>query len=175
MIVVILMVVVGAGFFIFQFFQNSFTRAADTAPRSVAIADITENSASITWTTDRESQSVVEYGTAPDALTFFAPEGEKTTSHSVSLTLLTEATTYYFRIKVGDTSYYDNSGDNSVPWTFSTKGAATSAPAPNSQSQEPSVYTSCLNETDCDVIKEKIKTQECLAIHYSKCLQSKTE
>ena len=165
-------VMAGVGFFIFQFFQNSLTRAVDTAPHSVDITDITENSAHVVWTTDRESQGVVEYGTSPTSLSFFAPEGEKTAKHSVPLTLLSENTSYYFRIKVGD-SAYDNAG---VPWTFSTKGTIeSSTPIQPTESVVVGDYESCLQETDCDMIKEKIATQECLAIHYSRCLQSKTE
>lgn len=169
---IILAVMAGAGFFVFQFFQNTFTRASDSAPHAVDIVDITENSAQITWTTDRESQGVVEYGTSPTSLSFFAPEGEKTVKHTVSLTLLSDNTSYYFRIKVGDTTY-DNAG---VPWTFSTKGTVGNS-VPIRPTEPPVVgnYESCLQETDCDVIKEKISTQECLAIHYSRCLQSKTE
>lgn len=170
-VIIILVVMVGAGFFIFQFFQNSLTRAADTAPRSVDIIDITENSGKIVWTTDRESQGVVEYGTSPTSLSFFAPESEKTANHLVSLTLLSENTSYYFRIKVGDTAY-DNAG---VPWTFSTKGTAgSSIQILPTQPPALSNYESCLQETDCEAIKEKIATQECLAIHYSRCLQSQT-
>lgn len=169
---IILAVAVTAGVFIFQFFQNSFTRASDSAPRAVDIVDSTENSVSIIWTTDRESQAVVEYGTSPTSLTFFAPEGEKTTNHSVPLTLLSENTTYYFRIKVGNT-IYDNAG---VPWIFSTKGTAGSSVQilPTQTPQTAPNYESCLQETDCEMIKEKIAVQECLAIHYSRCLQMQT-
>lgn len=174
MILFILAVAAGAAYFLFQFFQSSFTRAEDIAPRSVETVEVSENSAVVTWTTDQTSQAVVEYGSSPTSLTFFAPETEKTTAHSVSLTLLSANTTYYFQIKAGD-KVFDNVG---VPWSFTTKsvgGAAqtvtpiiTSAPAPND-------FADCEQETDCEAIKEKIKTQECLAIHYSRCLTSETE
>lgn len=105
---------------IFGFFayQNVATRASDAEPRDVVISKITDSSALISWTTDQETQGVIEYGTAPTALVFFAPEAQQARRHEVELTLLTPKTTHYFQIKVGDETF-DNGG---VPWTFTTKG-----------------------------------------------------
>ncbi|MFA9289374.1 MAG: fibronectin type III domain-containing protein [Weeksellaceae bacterium] len=107
-------------FFGFLTAQQAMTRASDQAPQSVVVSGITKSSASIQWATDRESQAMVEYGTSPGDLNQFAPEASSVTDHEVKLTLLTPSTTYYFRIKVGDTEY-DNAG---VPWTFTTKTLA---------------------------------------------------
>jgi len=104
----------------FTLLQNVFGRATDVKPQDVVIASVTENSAKVTWTTAQESLSNIEYGTSPTALSFSAPETEKTKSHSVGLTLLSKSTTYYFQIAVGDQKY-DNGG---IPWTFTTKNAA---------------------------------------------------
>lgn len=101
----------------FKLFQSVFTKAADSAPREVVIAAITQNTAKIAWSTDQETQAVIEYGTSPTALNFFSPEAQKGKSHSADLTLLSPTTTYYFQIRVGDQKY-DNGG---VPWTFTTK------------------------------------------------------
>jgi hypothetical protein len=105
---------------IFGFFayQNVATRASDAEPRDVIISEITDSSALIAWTTDQPTQGVVEYGTAPTALVFFAPEAQKVRKHEVELTLLSPKTTHYFQIRVGEETF-DNGG---VPWTFTTKG-----------------------------------------------------
>ena len=107
-------VVVIGGFLVIQ---NIITKASDTAPRDVIISGIATNTAKITWTTDQETQGVVEYGSSPTALNLFAPESQKTKSHSVDITLLSPATSYYFQVRIGETKF-DNGG---VPWTFSTK------------------------------------------------------
>lgn len=171
-IVVLLVVAGGIGFLLFQFFQGGLIRAEDIAPHAVEAADLTENSTAITWTTDKESQGVVQYGTSADSLTFFAPETQKSTTHSVPLTLLAENMTYYFTLKIGD-KIFDNAG---VPWSFTTKSKS----GRTGQSIIPTMapvadpYLSCTQETDCDVIKEKIQSSQCLAIHYSQCLMKQT-
>jgi hypothetical protein len=101
----------------FTLLQGVFTRATDVKPQDVVISGVTENSAEVTWTTEQETLSNVEYGTSPTALSFSSPETEKTKSHSVDLTLLSKNTTYYFQIAVADEKY-DNGG---IPWTFTTK------------------------------------------------------
>jgi len=106
----------------FGLIQRVFTRASDTLPRDVLVSDISDNSAKIVWSTDQESQAVIEYGTTPTALNFFAPEAAQAKDHAVDLTLLSPSTTYYFQVRIGDKKY-DNGG---VPWTFATKGSGAS-------------------------------------------------
>jgi len=101
----------------FRFLGEYLTsRASDSQPQNLSIAGITQNSAKVSWTTDQESQVVIEYGTSPTSLTFFAPEATKSKTHTLELNLLTSETTYYFQIKSGE-KIYDNGG---VPWTFTT-------------------------------------------------------
>lgn len=110
-------------FFGFKLVQGVFTKASDAAPREVIITGITQNTAKIGWDTDQETQAVIEYGTSPTALNYFAPESASTKKHSVEITLLSPSTTYYFQIRIGDKKY-DNGG---VPWTFATKGKGDTA------------------------------------------------
>ncbi len=107
----------------FMLLQGVFSRATDVKPQDVIISSVTENAARVTWTTDQETLSNIEYGTSPTALTFSAPETEKTKSHSVDLTLLSKNTTYYFQIAVGEEKF-DNGG---IPWTFTTRSEADTA------------------------------------------------
>jgi hypothetical protein len=170
-IIAILLIVMG-----FRFVQNTFIRAEDIIPADVVVTEVTQNSAKITWATGRETQSVVEYGSTPTALNFFAPETQNTLSHSVDLTLLSPNTTYYFQIRVGDKKF-DNGG---VPWSFTTKGSGTTQPPTNIPTQPviptatpSSATTSSCNEVDCQKIKEKIG-KGCTARDYSLCIAKPT-
>jgi hypothetical protein len=81
-------------------------------------------SAVITWTSDKVSMGVVEYGTTPASLLLRAPESEQTINHSLTLSPLKSGTNYYFRIKVGE-DVYDNNG---IPFSFKTKAGAAVTP-----------------------------------------------
>ncbi len=124
----------------FKLLEGSLTRAEDITPKNVAITEIQQNSVRVKWNTDRETQSVIEYGNTPTSLTFFAPESVKTKEHSVELNLLTAGTTYYFQIRTGDKKF-DNGG---VPWTFTTLAkdqttfSSQTSPSPTSSTASPS-------------------------------------
>lgn len=177
-----ILVFVGLVVSYFVFFS---TRAADFEPRDVIISNIEKNSVKATWATGIDSQGVVEYGTTPTALNFFAPEATKTKTHTIDLTLLSPNTTYYFDVRVGDTKY-DNGG---VPWTFTTKGADSSSVASPTIAPTKSVSTatqptpfqqlrisdrteSC-TETDCVAIKAKLG-KGCSIQNYFKCIRKLT-
>lgn len=168
----------------YLFFSASsfFASASDEIPRDVTITHIDRSSASIYWTTDRATLSVVEYGLSPNDLTLFSPEIEAKREHEVDLTLLTPGTTYYFQIRNSE-STYDNAG---VPWTFTTKtsngeeeavkGITTRLTPLPTQSPTPTVVklsTSSCNETDCAKIKEKLGTG-CSAKDYVQCIAGNT-
>jgi hypothetical protein len=179
----ILAIVIGIFIFIalvFGYFTIFGTRAADFEPRDVVVSNIEKNSVKAAWATGVDTQGVVEYGTTPTALNFFAPEAVKTKIHTIDLTLLSPSTTYYFDIRVGDTKY-DNGG---VPWTFTTKGAEESSVAPTAvptqtetqptpiQSLKISDGTNC-TETDCDKIK-LLLGKGCSTQDYFLCLKKAT-
>lgn len=170
-------------------FQILGSRAADVEPRDVIISEITQNAATISWSTGVETQAVIEYGTSPTALNFFAPESQRTKNHQVDLTLLSPATTYYFQIRIGDKKY-DNGG---VPWTFTTKSAQTANPiiSPTSLPTPTANLTpsptpiqiletgknsptpiSC-SETDCEKIKLNLG-KGCTTQDYFLCLRKLT-
>ncbi len=159
----------------FKILQNVLTRAEDLAPREVVVSEITQNSAKISWFTNQDTQGVIEYGTSPTALNFFAPEAAKTKNHLVDLTLLSPATTYYLQIRIGDKKF-DNGG---VPWTFTTKGVErtrpstpTLMPATPTPISKITIPDQC-NETDCQKIKEKLG-KGCSTQDYFKCIRKLT-
>lgn len=196
-IVIGLLIFILIVYFGFRIFSS---QAADIQPRDVVISNISTNSVTISWTTNQETQGIIEYGTTPTALNFFAPEAQKTKNHSVDLTLLSPSTTYYFQIRIGDKKF-DNGG---VPWTFSTKAVektlpsqeSTPAPTPTpdsisptatptpiqslriddnnqqNQSQNNQISEKC-DESDCQKIKEKLG-KGCTTQDYFKCLLNLT-
>jgi hypothetical protein len=147
----------------FGVLQNFFTRASGVTPQNVVVSDQTQNTAKITWMSEVETLAMVEYGTSPNALTFKAPEAEKTKNHSVELTLLSPNTTYYYQISVGDKKF-DNGG---IPWTFTTKDILQTQPLPTeitptqkiastTPTLTPTTDTSVCKGVDCAAIKAKI-------------------
>jgi hypothetical protein len=174
-VISLLLIVMG-----FKLFSTVFTRASDYEPRDVVVSNIDQNSAKLSWATGIETQGVVEYGTTPTALNFFAPEPQKTKTHLVDLTLLSPSTSYYFQIRIGDKKY-DNGG---VPWTFTTKGTEKSQPStptptaaiqptPVQTLQIPVTGTPVCEETDCAKIKEKLG-KGCSTQDYFKCVRKLT-
>lgn len=180
-------IVVGIAVFVvlvFGYFKIFGTRAADFEPRDVIVSNIEKNSVRATWATGVDTQGVVEYGTTPTALNFFAPEATKTKTHTIDLTLLSPSTTYYFDIRIGDIKY-DNGG---VPWTFTTKGAETSVSTPSAvptqsldsaqgkptpvQTLKISDGTNC-TETDCEKIKALLG-KGCSTQDYFRCIKKPT-
>ena len=177
-VIAIILIIMG-----FRLFSTVFTRASDMEPRDVVVSDMTQNSVKVTWSTGIETQGVIEYGTSPTALNFFAPESSRSKSHQQELTLLSPNTTYYFQIRVGDKKY-DNGG---VPWTFTTRltqGSQIVSPTPNIPSPTSTITeptpvqtvevpatseTQGCNETDCAKIKEMLG-KGCSTQDYFKCI-----
>jgi len=165
-------------------FQLIGARAADSEPRDVVVSNIEKNSVKLSWATGADTQGVVEYGTTPTALNFFAPEATKGKTHTLDLTLLSPNTTYYFDIRVGEKKY-DNGG---VPWTFTTKNTdasvGTLSPTPTTavtgsasptpiQTLKISDGSENCTETNCDAIKAKFG-KGCSTQDYLKCINKLT-
>lgn len=74
-----------------------------TAPEisNVEIAEVTDNSVTITWTTNEEADSIVNYGLKEDYGIVRNPVADKT-SHSITLDELEPGRTYYFRVVSSD-------------------------------------------------------------------------
>jgi outer membrane lipoprotein-sorting protein len=84
---------------------------------AVSASSITETGAVITWTTDEDSTSQVEYGTTSAYGSTTTLNENLVTSHSATLSELTSGTTYHYRVKSKDASGNEkNSGD----YTFTT-------------------------------------------------------
>lgn len=162
------------------FFGNSiFSQAFESAPRNVSISQITKSSATISWVSERSNQSVVQYGTSPSNLSSFSPEASSSKDHSVELTLLSPATTYYFSIQTGS-KVHDNNG---VPWTFTTKtlsgeevkGISTvldSLQSTNETTNSPSPTPFfCDTSLGCNSVRKQLG-KGCTSQDYVKCLRT---
>lgn len=104
--------------------QNIFSRASSCDAQNVSAAQVSANSAVITWESNDVSTGRVEYGTNSTNLNLQTPEGSSGKTHNVPLTLLTPNTVYYYLITVGSTKC-DSSGQSCkdeacVPWSFTT-------------------------------------------------------
>ncbi len=102
--------------------------------KAVAGADGT---ATVTWTTDEPSDSRVEYGLKPEALTSSKSDSAQVTSHSVQLSGLNPEVTYHFRVQSFDESANSSTSPAlpGAPQTFLTAPATpvlstTSPPSP---------------------------------------------
>jgi len=183
----IVSIIVGIAVFILLVvltFNMVGSQAADSEPRDVVVSNIEKNSTKLSWATGTDTQGVIEYGTSPTSLNFFAPEASKEKNHTLDLTLLSPSTTYYFDVRTGDKKY-DNGG---VPCTFTTKSiensvAPTETPVPTQSSDTTTQVTpvqhlkiddntSC-TETDCEVIKTKLG-KGCSTQDYFLCLKKIT-
>lgn len=163
--------------------NNFFARASDEHPRDVLVTSIGKSEASIAWTTDRNAQAVIEYGTSPTELISFAPEAEAKKDHQIDLTFLAPSTTYYFQIRIGN-EVYDNGG---VPWTFTTRSISgvdpikqvkgittrlTGIPGDEKESTGSATLTKdCSELTSCDEVKSYLGNG-CSARDYVQCLAS---
>ncbi len=89
---------------------------------SVAIDNVKNTSARVTWTTNTLSNSVVSYGTT-NSYGSSASSASYVLSHAVYVTGLQPNTTYYVKVTSTDISSNDTSNDNGgAGYTFTTNG-----------------------------------------------------
>lgn len=84
---------------------------------NIIVSEITTTSAKISWTTNENANSNLDYGTKEAAMSGLVSNVSLVTSHQALLESLSEGTTYYFQIRASDGS--GNQGSSSVQ-TFST-------------------------------------------------------
>jgi hypothetical protein len=87
--------------------------------KNIRVANISDNSATISWTTDKETSGYVIWGNSEGNIDKIVNEDvgtQKYFSHSVSLTGLAPETKYFYKIN-SDGTVFDNSG---IPWQIVT-------------------------------------------------------
>ncbi|HCC84652.1 MAG TPA: hypothetical protein DEP87_03135 [Candidatus Pacebacteria bacterium] len=104
--------------------NGKYTEAANLSSGPTTSA-ITTKQATISWVTDRNADSKVQYGTGAGSYFTSEPSNSTaTTDHSIILTNLTPGTTYYYRVK-----WTDEDGNTGV----SAEKTFTTDPAPTAQ------------------------------------------
>ncbi len=99
----------------------TFTTVGPPAISNVTATGITNNAATITWTTDQASSSQVGYGTTTSYGSSSALDSAQVTSHSVTISGLSANTLYHYRVLSGNA----NGTRTSIDFTFSTFGPPT--------------------------------------------------
>jgi hypothetical protein len=97
----------------------TFTTLDITPPTisAVTAGGMTQTGATVTWTTDENATSQVEYGPTDQYGSATTLDSTMSISHSVSLTGLTASTTYHYRVKSTDAS---SNEAVSADYTFAT-------------------------------------------------------
>lgn len=116
-----------AGTFAGVFFLNMrqvfrIGASSEGTPKDVRISNISGDSATVTFMTDKETLAFIKWGDSESSLKNIANEDEseqKYFAHSINLTGLTPKTTYFFTIN-SDGVNYDNNG---VLWQLVTGSA----------------------------------------------------
>ncbi len=99
-----------------------------TAPEisAITISEVSTSSVKITWTTNENANSVVEYGTT-DSYGSTKSDSTSTTSHSLTLSDLSANTTYHYQIKSTDSSSNEAATDDD---TYTTAKVGDPTPTP---------------------------------------------
>ena len=120
----------------------------------VTISEISENVATITWTTNEPSDSTIDYATGPVGLPYnmSASDYGMVTAHSVALTGLVPGQTYHFRAKSKD---FDKNEGVSSDYQFTTPtGDAPATPTGfgvSVSSQTEKLYLTWLSNSETDL------------------------
>lgn len=128
---------------------------------NVGITDVLDTTATITWTTDEASTSIVYYDTSSDySNNLSKSDSSLTTSHSLSLTGLTANATYYFYVESADsTGNAAASGD----FSFTAAKASTTVTVVNTETKtvtKTETKTIIVEDTEKPVIKITTKFDE---------------
>src|SRR5204862_7323443 len=98
------------------------------ANSGVDASAVTASASTVSWSTDEQATSQVEYGTTTAYGSSTALDGTLVTSHSQTLASLSPSTTYHYRVKSSDAAgNVATSGD----FTFTTAAAPPPGFAPN--------------------------------------------
>ncbi len=129
--------------------QSSPTDTTPPVISNVSVSNITSSGATITWSTNENSTSFVQYGLTTGYGSSANSSGQ--TSHSVNITGLSSNTIYNFRISATDSSSNNSFSSNQ---TFTTSQASDTTPptvsltSPSSGSTVTGTVTITANATD---------------------------
>jgi len=99
---------------------------ASVAAKDIRVANISDTSVTISWTTDKETSGYLIWGNSQDSVNKIENEdasSQKYLNHSINLTGLTTKTKYFYKIN-SDGTTFDNSG---IPWQVTTGASLASS------------------------------------------------
>ena len=117
------------------------SRYSDSAPVHIAVAsatvdasppeisnvharEVTDSGATITWSTDELSSSIVRYGTSPASLGSSASMADRVTAHAIRLAGLSADTVYYYDVESIDPyAHVTRDSNGGSHYTFRTSAA----------------------------------------------------
>ena len=108
-------------------YRQFITAEEESMPQATRLTNLSDNSASLSWTTDKEIAGFIVWGTKPTELTQSQRAEIKSKTHYFTLRGLTPKTLYYYKIGTGGKTY-DNNGS---PYTFTTAPVAPAPPTPD--------------------------------------------
>jgi len=124
-------------------FTDTIVRdAAAPTISAVTASGIGPSSATISWTTNENATSRVEFGPTP-SYGQSTQQGQLVTSHSVVLANLAETTLYYYRVRSSDAAGNERIGSGS---SFKTSGTDRQPPStPTNVTATPAAYSSAID------------------------------
>ncbi len=133
--------------------QIAFAQSTDPPEISnVQIENVTEDSLTVTWETDKDSDSVVNYGLQPDLGIVRIPVPDKTV-HSITLENLEAGRVYYFRVISADE---DGNQGISADYKVQMSGTPQTGDGPG-QGQSSSDSTTSQSATPTPTVEEIIE------------------
>ncbi len=140
---------------------SPIVRAADTVPpdiTNVQITDVAEDTVTITWETDEEADSTINYGLQEDYGIVRVPEASRT-EHSITVDGLEPGRTYYFRVVSSDTDGNQGISANYKVLTEGTpQSGAEAGEGQESQTEtEQTVQSESQSQTEAETVQEVIE------------------
>jgi len=123
--IIILLAGTFAGVFFLRMNQVFRIGASPTAtPKDVRTSNLTDTSATVSWTTEGATSAFVNWGETEGSLDKIVNESDtnqKFSTHSITFSGLKPNTTYFYKIN-SEGANFDNNG---LPWQFTTGGVVT--------------------------------------------------
>ncbi|MEN9920300.1 MAG: hypothetical protein RL538_193 [Candidatus Parcubacteria bacterium] len=120
---------------------------------NVQVSNVTENEVTITWETDEDADSLVNYGLQPDYGILRIPVAERT-AHTMTLQNLEAGRVYYFRVVSADA---DGNQGISADYRVQTTGTPSESSSQSQSQSESESQQQTQNQTTTEEIIEQIK------------------
>jgi hypothetical protein len=124
---------------VFSFDSIALAQSNSVSPEisNVQVNNVTEDSLTITWETDEDADSLVNYGLQPDLGIVRIPVAERK-SHSITIENLEAGRTYYFRVISADT---DGNQGISADYKVEMSGTPQTGDGPGQSSTDSTTQT----------------------------------